>query len=368
MKICFVTYGLNNKHGYGRASLNIIRGLAKLGIVGPILTLKDSPIPKDLSNKALPILQHNPNLPLINPIKLFKDWIYIKNTSKNCNGIHFLTESFLATTIFGYSKPYIVTTYGTWAIRPLNSHIFSKIIFKRAYQKAKSIISISHFTNNRLSKLVPNANHGVVYLGVNDNKRKSNQKINTIKNKIEILSVGALDPSKGYSISVEAIALLAKKYPNINYKIISGNKNRVYESQLKQIALKYKYFNLEFIYKVSDAKLHGYYEKADIFLLTPIEINGDFEGFGLIFVEAAQHGLPTVTSDSGAIPEIVGELGNGLIVEQGKINKLEDAIEKLINNPDLVKILSKKGIMNANRFSNGQCSLKYKELYYKYFK
>src|SRR3989344_2200555 len=102
MNVCFVGFELSPYHGYGRVALNLVRGLEKLGVTGPILTLSSSSKPKDLAARTYPLLTHLPTAPLSRPWKLYRDWQLIKRFSQSCQGIHFLTESNLATTVFGY--------------------------------------------------------------------------------------------------------------------------------------------------------------------------------------------------------------------------------------------------------------------------
>jgi glycosyltransferase involved in cell wall biosynthesis len=43
-------------------------------------------------------------------------------------------------------------------------------------------------------------------------------------------------------------------------------------------------------------------------------MNGDIEGFGIAFLEAAAHGLPAVASDEGGVQEAVLSGQTGLVV------------------------------------------------------
>lgn len=362
MKICFVTYGLDQFNGYGRYSLNLIRGLKERDITGPILIFKNRNIPKDLKSITHPILKHNPTSPLINPLKLFQDYLNIKRYSKDCDAIHFLTESFLATTIFRYSKPYFSTVYGTWAIKPLTSNIISRHIFTNGYKKSKQIISISKYTKKKLFQLIKLNNINVIYPGININLQKP--KI-TYSNKLKILSVAALNPSKGLHISLETIARLSQENKNIFYTIISGRKNPSYEVQLKNIAKKYNFENLKIKYQISDKELVKIYKNSNIFILTPIEKNNDIEGFGLIFIEAFASGIPVIASNSGAISEVVQDKKTGLLTRENNIEDTQKKLEYLIDNPNYAKKLAIQAQKNIYTFSTQRMIQDYIKIYYK---
>ena len=65
------------------------------------------------------------------------------------------------------------------------------------------------------------------------------------------------------------------------------------------------------------------------------------EQFGRVLIEAQGCGVPVVGSDSGAIPEVIGEAG--LIYPEGNSNALRAVLEKLKISPGLRQQLSEMG-------------------------
>jgi glycosyltransferase involved in cell wall biosynthesis len=65
------------------------------------------------------------------------------------------------------------------------------------------------------------------------------------------------------------------------------------------------------------------------------------EQFGHVLVEAMACGVPVIGSDSGAIPEVIGDAG--LIVPEGNVDALADAIQSLISAPALRVDLAARG-------------------------
>jgi len=362
MKICFVTFGLSEFNGYGRTSLNLIRGLKKLGVEGPILTLSDSPIPKDLSKRAMPLLKHKPTSPLRNSWLLFHDWRLIQKHAKGCQGIHFITESFLATTIFGFSQPYIVTVYGTWAIQPLKAHVLSRWVFQRAYRTAGAIISISKCTQRKLRELLPfKADIENIYLGI---EVKGYSRRSKKRGELRILSVGALNQAKGFETSIQAVAKLAQQSSRpVIYTIVSGRCEPAFERELVEIAQKLHFSNLVFRYQVSDKILRKLYKEADIFLITPIEVDGDFEGFGLIFLEAFAAKLPVIASSSGAVSETVRHEETGLLVKENDVEDTINALKRVVRDKAVRQRCVKNGWQSLSRYSIEQMAKKYYQVY-----
>jgi glycosyltransferase involved in cell wall biosynthesis len=70
------------------------------------------------------------------------------------------------------------------------------------------------------------------------------------------------------------------------------------------------------------------------------------EQYGRVIGEAMACGLPVVGSDSGAIPEVIGNAG--LVVKEGDAGALASAIERLIQNRDEAVQLRNRAIERAN--------------------
>src|SRR3990167_7530593 len=58
-------------------------------------------------------------------------------------------------------------------------------------------------------------------------------------------------------------------------------------------------------------------------------IDGDFEGFGIVYLEAGVHGKPVIAGDSGGVRDAVKNDLNGLLVNTESTPDIKDAILKL---------------------------------------
>ena len=63
-----------------------------------------------------------------------------------------------------------------------------------------------------------------------------------------------------------------------------------------------------------------------------IDTPGDVEGFGMVAVEAAAHGTPTVAFDCGGVGDAVVDGENGLLVPAGDYAGFNDATLQLLQN------------------------------------
>jgi phosphatidyl-myo-inositol dimannoside synthase len=84
--------------------------------------------------------------------------------------------------------------------------------------------------------------------------------------------------------------------------------------------------NLYFFGRCDDATLDAAYQAADIHIFPVLELPGDVEGFGMVALEAAAHGLPTVAFAVGGVPDAVQEGQTGTLIESGNYDGLGTAL------------------------------------------
>ena len=90
--------------------------------------------------------------------------------------------------------------------------------------------------------------------------------------------------------------------------------------------------------EVSPEEKFECYARSDVFALAT-----DYEGFGLIFLEANAFGKPVVATRVGGVPEAVEHGVSGLLVEPGDSQALGDAIIRLLSNPEEARRLGEGG-------------------------
>lgn len=64
----------------------------------------------------------------------------------------------------------------------------------------------------------------------------------------------------------------------------------------------------------SDAELAEAYQGADVHVFPVRDLPGDVEGFGMVAIEAAAHGLPTIAFDVGGVADAVVDRSNGRLI------------------------------------------------------
>ena len=68
-----------------------------------------------------------------------------------------------------------------------------------------------------------------------------------------------------------------------------------------------------------------------------------YDSFGIVYLEAWQCAKPVIGAKVGAIPEVIEEGKDGLLVEFGDVDQLASAIISLLNNPDLCREMGEAG-------------------------
>ena len=148
-----------------------------------------------------------------------------------------------------------------------------------------------------------------------------------------LLFVGRLIPQKGCGDLLAAISIIVKTHPDVRLLIAGDGPERV-ALEARALVLNVER-QVAFLGWMPRDELADLYYAADVFVAAPTRvIGGAVEAFGLVFVEAALAGLPTVATRSGGIGDVVVEGETGLLVGEGAYQDLAAAVTWLLENPD----------------------------------
>jgi len=360
-KLLILTPTISSKEGRGRYAVDIISRLVKNFEITVFSSEESSLDEKSLLKQGVKVY----NLPGKNKLSGLKLLFFIfklREQIKKHDIIHAFEgypQAIIAVLAsIGLNKKIIISGIGTYSILPLDKPL-KGILLRWAYRRAYRILCISNFTKNQILKRIKLNNLKVIKLGVDYNKFQQEITDNSF-GKI-ILSVGALKSRKGYHVSIPAMAEIKKRYPDIKYYIVGGKPQKIYSDLVKKMDLEK---NIEFLQGLSDEELINLYYKSDIFLLTPVTINdNDFEGFGLVYLEAGACGKPVVgTYDCGAEDAIINN-ETGFLVPQNDIEKTAEAVLKLLDNLELAKKMGESGKKFAQKMDWSNVIKEYIEIY-----
>jgi glycosyltransferase involved in cell wall biosynthesis len=147
--------------------------------------------------------------------------------------------------------------------------------------------------------------------------------------------VGSLDPAhhfKGLDILIDAVHDLR----DLEWRLTivgDGVLRPHFERRAEDRRLKDR---IHFAGGVSDADLPKYYRAADVHVLPS---TGAAEAFGLVAIEAAASGIPSVASDLPGVRTVVRHDKTGLLVRPGSAIVLAASLRSLLERPDQRKAL-----------------------------
>ncbi|HET6725377.1 MAG TPA: glycosyltransferase family 4 protein [Gammaproteobacteria bacterium] len=175
-----------------------------------------------------------------------------------------------------------------------------------------------------------------------------------------LLTVGRLVPRKGLVEFVErAMPQLAKRDPSVVLLIAGGEatdalkRDGSVRADIQKAIQKYDlHDHVRLLGRISDdAKLDALYRESDVFVLPLSAQPDDVEGFGMVALEAAAHGVPTAGFRLDGLPDAVESGRSGMLVPPGDYPALIDSIIKLLNDPGAMGISTTSCLAHAERFS-----------------
>lgn len=147
------------------------------------------------------------------------------------------------------------------------------------------------------------------------------------RDSFSILAVTRLSPRKGLVRLIRAVVDCRLRGLPVELKIVG--------SGAAAARLEKEIFNesgyVELVGEISDAELLEAYDGADLFVLVPEEVKGGeaWEGFGIVYLEAAARGVPIIATRTGGVPEAVSPEGCVLLPEDAGHTDISAAIEAL---------------------------------------
>lgn len=167
------------------------------------------------------------------------------------------------------------------------------------------------------------------------------KKKNNLRDKVVLLTVGRLVKRKGVAMVLESLPTAIKEAPNLIY-IIVGKGPEIGNLKSKISALKLEN-HVIIITDAGDEERNAWYILSDIFIMVSRQIGDDFEGFGIVYLEANLAGKPVIAGASGGAGDAVVNNLNGLLVNPESREEITAAIIKLYKNKELRIKLGARG-------------------------
>lgn len=157
-----------------------------------------------------------------------------------------------------------------------------------------------------------------------------------------LLSVGRLTPRKGLAPFIrEVLPSLVHDHPDVRLLIVGQRpdtaldpRHRAGVEDLKAVAIAAGIGNhVRLTGRLDDDELALAYAGATAMVFPVLDLPGDVEGFGMVALEAAAHGVPTFGFAVGGVVDAVADGISGRLVQAGDYPALGAALESHLRTP-----------------------------------
>jgi glycosyltransferase involved in cell wall biosynthesis len=274
--------------------------------------------------------------------------------------------------------PTVVTIYDVIPLLfPQSQKITRRLYWPRALKNAAvnsdHIVTISDTSKRDIVK----------YLGISEEKISVTKlPVDTVKfspvedsggmlSKYEIkkpylLFVGALEPRKNVPLLIRAFVRVSKEIPHD--LVVVGKKDKDYAAIMRQISNAELEKRVKIVDFVEDKDLPAIYSGADVFVWPSV-----YEGWGFPPQEAMACGTPTIVSNGGSLPEVVGDVGEivkfsvedvgSRVKDKDFEKKLTESIKKVLGNKVLMEEMKRRGLERVQERSWEDVAIETKEVY-----
>lgn len=343
MIICSPQYGLKQNSNAGGEVYDemVLKGLADLGNEIEIILPYGKSCNKNQKNWRV----YNLSIPFIHYSYLFNLAILprlyklYKRTRFKILRVH--SPYFVGIGAWLFKKLFakdvkIVATYFHFE----KNFIFN-LIDRLLIKKWDHIITISETTRNILIKRYKISPEKITqsYCGISEKYKENKKREIDNKTKKQLTFCGYLIKRKNISFIIDIVKNLGDM--DINFNVIgNGPELNALKKYARQNNIDEK---ITFWGFLEEDKKIEILQSSDIFIFPSL-----MEGFGLAPVEAMACGIPTIVSDRGSLPEVVGE--GGLVLPLN-VDEWTRTIKEILNNNILQDSLSQKALEKSKQYS-----------------
>jgi len=222
--------------------------------------------------------------------------------------------------------------------------------------KADKIVAVSKYTKEQLFKKLHISSNKIRVIYSGPTSLKDGGKLPTkLVGMKYVLNHGGIDIRKNIHRLIEAFASVHINHTEI--KLVITGENKIMQEKLNDLIAKLKLGSFViFTGYVDDKTLTTIIKKAILICYPTLS-----EGFGFPVLEGFGAGIPVISSNVSAIPEIAGEAA--LLINPESPDSISKAIEKILSNPRLVNSMISKGKRTYNKFNWEKSADEYIDLY-----
>jgi glycosyltransferase involved in cell wall biosynthesis len=250
-----------------------------------------------------------------------------------------------------------------WFVYPELYHWFDRLYFQNLiplyYRRARMLVAISEMVKDEVVEHVGIGPQKIVTVhhGVDGRFRPvTNESVlRRVREKYELaehylLWVGYIYPGKNVDRLYEAFAVIRNRIPHrlvmVGGQRWSPEKRGATQRQLAELGIADRVI---FTGPVGHDELPALYSLADLFVFPSL-----YEGFGIPLIEAMACGCPVLSSNTCAVPEVVGDAG--VLVDPKSVADIAEGMAKAVLDRGYRALLVERAQARARRFSWRKCA------------
>jgi glycosyltransferase involved in cell wall biosynthesis len=241
---------------------------------------------------------------------------------------------------------------GTWYQKFGN--MYRKLFVPQIIKKGNKIITVSNFEKIRIGQFFGMDNDPrltAVYNGVSEHfKPVSDQKeLARVREKYDLpdryfFFLGNTDPKKNTKGTLQAFSDFLKQTRDDTRLVMLDYDHNELEKLLEEIGDPNLISKIKLTGYVVNTDLPAIYCQSEVFLYPSLR-----ESFGIPMLEAMACGTPVITSNTSSMPEVAGDAA--LLIDPFNPQEITEAMIKITTDHSLKEELTKKGLVQAAKFS-----------------
>lgn len=170
-----------------------------------------------------------------------------------------------------------------------------------------------------------------------------------------VIAVARYSHEKGIDLLLKAWSIVEKRVRDWRLEVYGDGNRTPYNQLIEELRID----NSRCVLHGRTDNVEAEYVNSSIFVLS-----SRFEGFGMVLTEAMACGLPVVSFDCPWGPRsIIANGDDGLLVENGNVAALAEALSKMMADEKLRNSFSEQALKNVQRFRMEQIAERWKNLF-----
>ena len=218
--------------------------------------------------------------------------------------------------------PCVATGHGTYTVQPLLTTRHAARA-RWAYRRFAALILVSRFTARRVREILGPEEAARVRLEVIPNAVDAGRYLAPSAIGARpwhahpfTLSIGELKERKGHHLALAGWCRVAAAHPELHHYVVGKRSGDAYQRSLEALVEGAGLAaRVHWLGNVSEEEKVDLLQRARVFLHTPVvSSDGGFEGFGIVYLEAAAAGTPSIGTLGSGAEDAIEEGTSGLLV------------------------------------------------------